>query len=323
FTSGDIAVKVADWVRERGGNLGIDDLRSYGPIVREPLRMGFRGAEVLMNPPTSSGGLLISYALGLLERLGPNSDAERLVAAMEASNTVRHGDFHERLQEDGFGAELLDPAVLESVARRIEAGDWAGGGGGAGGPDPDSDNLGSTTHITAVDAEGRCASVTCSNGTCSGIQVPGTGVHLNNMLGEEDLNPGGFHRIPPGQRVSSMMSPGAVLRDGELVLGIGSAGSNRIRSAVVQTIVRTIEEGMGAQQAIDAGRLHFESGVIQAEPGVDAPALDRLEQRGVPVVRWKRRNLFFGGVQAVVRDPSTGALGGGGDPRRGGAVAEV
>jgi gamma-glutamyltranspeptidase/glutathione hydrolase len=80
---------------------------------------------------------------------------------------------------------------------------------------------------------------------------------------------------------------------------------------------------MGAQKAIDAGRLHFESGVVQAEPGVDAPALDRLEQRGVPVVRWKRRNLFFGGVQAVAREPSTGALGGGGDPRRGGAVAEA
>jgi gamma-glutamyltranspeptidase/glutathione hydrolase len=120
-----------------------------------------------------------------------------------------------------------------------------------------------------------------------------------------------------------MMSPGAVLRDGELVLGIGSAGSNRIRSAVVQTVLRTIEDGMSAQSAIDAGRLHFEFGVVQAEPGVDAPALDRLEQRGVPVVRWKRRNLFFGGVQAVVRDPSTGALDGGGDPRRGGAVAEV
>jgi gamma-glutamyltranspeptidase/glutathione hydrolase len=323
FTSGEIAVKVAEWVRDHGGNLGIDDLRAYEPIVREPLRMSFRGAEVMMNPPSSSGGLLISYALGLLERLGPTSDAERLVAAMEASNSVRQDDFHQRLHQEGFAAEVLDPQALDAAVAKIESGEWVGGGGGAGGPDPDSDSLGSTTHITAVDAEGRCASVTCSNGTCSGIQVPGTGVHLNNMLGEEDLNPGGFHRIPPGQRVSSMMSPGAVLRDGELVLGIGSAGSNRIRSAVVQTVLRTIEDGMSAQSAIDAGRLHFEFGVVQAEPGVDAPALDRLEQRGVPVVRWKRRNLFFGGVQAVVRDPSTGALDGGGDPRRGGAVSQI
>ncbi len=228
FTSGEIAVKVAEWVRDHGGNLGIDDLRAYEPIVREPLRMSFRGAEVMMNPPSSSGGLLISYALGLLERLGPTSDAERLVAAMEASNSVRQDDFHQRLHQEGFAAEVLDPQALDAAVAKIESGEWVGGGGGAGGPDPDSDSLGSTTHITAVDAEGRCASVTCSNGTCSGIQVPGTGVHLNNMLGEEDLNPGGFHRIPPGQRVSSMMSPGAVLRDGELVLGIGSAGSNRI-----------------------------------------------------------------------------------------------
>ena len=323
FTSGEIAVQVSDWVRERGGNLGIEDLRSYEPVVREPLRVSFRGADVLMNPPSSSGGLLISYALGLLERLGPTSDVERVVAAMEASNAVRHGEFHERLQQPGFAAEVLDPKSLDAAVSRIQAGEWAGGGGGAGGPDSDQDALGSTTHITAVDADGRCASITCSNGTCSGIQVPGTGVHLNNMLGEEDLNPGGFHRIPPGQRVSSMMSPGAVLRDGELVLGIGSAGSNRIRSAVVQTILRTLEDGMGAQEAVDAGRVHFESDVVQAEPGVDEAALDRLEARGVPVVRWKRRNLFFGGVQAVVRDPQTGEMGGGADPRRGGAVAEA
>jgi gamma-glutamyltranspeptidase/glutathione hydrolase len=141
------------------------------------------------------------------------------------------------------------------------------------------------------------------------------------MLGEEDLNPEGFHRIPPGRRVSSMMSPTMVLREGEVVLGLGSAGSNRIRSAILETVVRALEEGMDAGEAVRAGRLHFEAGTVQAEPGVDPDGLARLEQRGIPVVRWKRKNLFFGGAQAVARDPATGALSGGGDPRRGGAVA--
>jgi gamma-glutamyltranspeptidase/glutathione hydrolase len=141
------------------------------------------------------------------------------------------------------------------------------------------------------------------------------------MLGEEDLNPQGFHRIPPGRRVSSMMSPTLALRDGEVVLGLGSAGSNRIRSAIVQTAVRVLEEAMDADRAVRAGRLHFEAGTVQAEHGVDEKGLDDLERRGVPVVRWKRENLFFGGAQAVVRDPASGDLSGGGDPRRGGAVA--
>ncbi|MFT3863528.1 MAG: gamma-glutamyltransferase [Solirubrobacterales bacterium] len=184
-----------------------------------------------------------------------------------------------------------------------------------------ADLLGSTTHISVIDADGVCAAVTCSNGSGSGVLVPGTGVILNNMLGEEDLNPNGFHSIPPGRRVPSMMAPTVVLRDGEVVLAVGSAGSNRIRSAILQTVVRFLEQGMGPQEAIDAPRLHSEGGVVQAEPGIDPEALRRIEARGVPVARHPALNLFFGGVQAVARDPETGALRGGGDPRRGGAVA--
>jgi gamma-glutamyltranspeptidase / glutathione hydrolase len=184
-----------------------------------------------------------------------------------------------------------------------------------------ADLLGSTTHISAIDADGMCVAVTCSNGSGSGVLVPGTGVILNNMLGEEDLNPRGFHAIPAGERVPSMMSPTVVLRDGEVILAVGSAGSNRIRSAILQTVVRVVEQGMGPQEAIAAPRLHFEAGLVQAEPGIDAAALERLEARGVAVARRPEINLFFGGVQAVARDPATGALRGGGDPRRGGAVA--
>ena len=144
---------------------------------------------------------------------------------------------------------------------------------------------------------------------------------LNNMLGEEDLNPHGFHRIAPGRRVTSMMAPTVVLRDGEIELALGSAGSNRIRSAILQTVVRAVEERMPAAEAVRAPRLHYEQGVVQVEPGIDEEALRRLESRGIPVARRPQINLFFGGVQAVARDLATGALEGGGDPRRGGAVA--
>jgi gamma-glutamyltranspeptidase / glutathione hydrolase len=183
------------------------------------------------------------------------------------------------------------------------------------------DLLGSTTHISALDRDGMCANVTCSNGSGSGVLVPGTGVILNNMLGEEDLNPDGFHTIPPGRRVTSMMAPTVVLRDGEIELGLGSAGSNRIRSAILQTIVRAVEQGMGADEAVRAPRLHFEDGVVQAEPGIDEEGLARIEARGTPVLRRPQINLFFGGTQAVARERDSGRLSGGGDPRRGGSVA--
>jgi gamma-glutamyltranspeptidase/glutathione hydrolase len=183
-----------------------------------------------------------------------------------------------------------------------------------------ADRLGSTTHITAVDAEGICASVTCSNGSSSGVIVPGTGIHLNNMLGEQDLNPLGFHRHDPGRRLPSMMSPTVVVRDGELVAGLGSGGSNRIRSAILQVIVN-LTSGLALEDAVDAPRVHFEDGAVQAEPGIDEGGLETLERAGYDVVRWDDRNVFFGGVHAVSRDPATGELRGAGDPRRGGAVA--
>jgi gamma-glutamyltranspeptidase/glutathione hydrolase len=316
FYRGDIAQRVCDWVRERGGTLGMDDMAAYEPIERRPVEAHFRGYDVLTNPPPSSGGILIAFSLGVLERLGERSGVEQIVAATEAANERRTDDFHEGLHDEAYVERFL-ATDLDQVAERIRDGHWVGGHGGAGGPE---DRLGSTTHLVVLDADGNCASVTCSNGTGSGVVVPGTGVHVNNMLGEEDLNPQGFHRIPPGRRVSSMMSPTLALRDGEVVLGLGSAGSNRIRSAILQTSVRVLEEGLDADEAVHAGRLHFEAGTVQAEPGVDAAGLADLERRGVPVSRWKRENLYFGGAQAVVRDPGTGELSGGGDPRRGGAV---
>jgi gamma-glutamyltranspeptidase / glutathione hydrolase len=275
FYRSQTAAALAGFVAEHGGTLGRRDFADYVVIEREPVRASFRGTEVLTNPPPSAGGTLIAYALGRLERLGPRSGPEELVAAMDAANEHR------------------------------------------------ASALGSTTHISAIDGEGTCAAVTCSNGSGSGVLVPGTGVILNNMLGEEDLNPGGFHRIAPGARVPSMMAPTVVLRDGEVILALGSAGSNRIRSAILQTVVRSVEGGMGPGEAIAAPRLHSEGGMVQAEPGIDEAALARLEARAVSVARRPEINLFFGGVQAVARDPRTGALSGGGDPRRGGAVASA
>ena len=132
-----------------------------------------------------------------------------------------------------------------------------------------------------LDADGVCASVTCSNGTGSGLVVPGTGVHVNNMLGEEDLNPGGFHRIPPGRRVSSMMASTVALRDGEVALGLGSAGSTGSARRSSRSL-SACSQGMDADAAAHAPRIHFEAGTLQAEPGVDEEGLAEIERRAPP-----------------------------------------
>ncbi len=136
-----------------------------------------------------------------------------------------------------------------------------------------STHLGNTTHISVMDGEGRAASVTCTNGEGSGVVVPGTGIHVNNIMGEEDLSPAGFHLAPPGTRMPSMMAPTVVLRDGEVEIVLGSAGSNRIRSAILQVIVGVVDHGMAAGEAVNAPRVHFEDGIVFAEPGVPVEEL--------------------------------------------------
>jgi gamma-glutamyltranspeptidase/glutathione hydrolase len=301
---GDVAGAVSDWVLARGGLITRDDLAAYEVVERRPVRARFRGREVLTNPPPSSGGILIADGLEQLERNDPPGDVRVLAEVIASTNRARDADFVAGLQRDDYAPNFLDPAALDSVAAEIAS------------------RLGSTTHIAVVDGEGACATVTCSNGSCSGVVVPGTGIHLNNMLGEEDLNPSGFHSHPPGLRVPSMMAPTVVLADGEVEIALGSAGSNRIRSAIVRTIAAVIDGDLAAQAAVDAPRIHVEGDLIDAEPGVDAAALGELERGGWRLRRWDERNLYFGGVQAVVRGRD-GSISGGGDPRRGGAVEAV
>jgi gamma-glutamyltranspeptidase / glutathione hydrolase len=299
--TGDAARAASEWVLERGGLLTEDDLANYEVVEREPARARYRGREVLTNPPPSSGGILIAYSLDLLERSGDRADVRMLVQVMDATNRARTEDFHVGLQTEGYLERFLAKEALESAARR----------------------LGSTTHLAVMDAEGTCATVTCSNGSCSGVVVPGTGLHLNNMLGEEDLNPLGYHRYEPGARVPSMMAPTVVVRDGRPEIALGSAGSNRIRSAILQTILAVVDDGLHAEQAVAGPRVHFEGGSVEAEPGIDQEELDALEREGWQVERFAEKNLYFGGVQAVARDPRTGELSGGGDPRRGGVATLV
>jgi gamma-glutamyltranspeptidase/glutathione hydrolase len=284
FYRGDIAAAVLDWLGARGGSLKAEDLAGYRAIERPPAEMPYRDRTILTNPPPSAGGTLLAYALALLDRGPAPPTLAGVVEAMAAAQSERTPAFVEGLDQEGFLERFL--------ARR----------------------LGSTTHISVIDAHGCACSATCTNGEGSGVVVPGTGLHLNNVMGEEDLNPLGWHMHPAGRRMPSMMAPSIAMRDGEVELVLGSAGSNRIRSALLQTIVGVVDHGLGARGAVEAPRVHFEDGVLFAEPGVE---LDGLEG-DLKVVRFAALNLFFGGVQAALRRAE--GLSGAGDPRRGGVA---
>jgi gamma-glutamyltranspeptidase/glutathione hydrolase len=287
FYRGEVADTVCEWLRERGGSLTGADLARYRAVEREPVLVAYRDREILTNPPPSAGGTLLAYALALLNRGAAPPTVEGIVAAMAAAQSERTPEFVEGLDDEHFLERFL------------------------------ASRLGSTTHISVIDGEGLACSTTCTNGEGSGVVVPGTGIHLNNVMGEEDLNPLGFHLHPAGRRMPSMMAPSIVLHQGDVELVLGSAGSNRIRSALLQTIVAVVDHGMQAQAAVDAPRVHYEDGIVFAEPGIELGELEGEER----VVRFGARNLFFGGVQAALsRD---GTLTGAGDPRRGGVAVHA
>ena len=301
FYSGDIAEAVCAWLGERGGSLdGREQLRAYEAIEREPLRMSYRDREVFTNPPPSAGGTLLAYSLGLLDRQPSPPPLQAVIGAMEAAQAERTPEFVQGLGEEGFGSCFL------------------------------SSRLGSTTHISVLDSRGRACSVTCTNGEGSGVVVPGTGIHLNNVMGEEDLSPLGFHTHPAGRRMPSMMAPSVVMRDGEVELVLGSAGSNRIRSALLQTIVGVVDRGLSAPEAVCAPRAHFENGIVY-QPGIEpGRGLSPLASRrvrsgggpGRPRAKWcASTTSTCSSEESWLCERRDGSeLSGAGDPRRGGVA---
>ncbi|MCB0879146.1 MAG: gamma-glutamyltransferase, partial [Thermoleophilia bacterium] len=149
-----------------------------------------------------------------------------------------------------------------------------------------------------------------------------------NMMGEEDLTPV-EHVLRPGERLTSMMAPSILLADGRPIMAAGSAGSNRLRGAILQPLLRVLESRLAGVEgslqdrldgAVQAPRLHAEGGIVQVEPGYDEAALTELEARGHELNRWPGTNMFFGGSNLVAVDSDQGTFAAAGDHRRGGGA---
>jgi len=289
---GELADAISKHVRDHGGCITREDLEEYRVIRRRPVSAEFCGDEYLSNPPPSAGGILIAYGLPLLEELGPGEPgtAEAIDHLARVMREQAHARVDARTVRGGLAHALEERAAVVSRG---------------------------TTHISVVDGKGNAVALTASTGAGSGIVVPGTGIHINNMIGEFDLA-----KPPrPGARLSSMMSPSVVLRDGRPHLVVGSAGSLRLRGAVMQIVVNVVAHGLPVEEALDRPRVHLEADDLHCEGGHDPDELDKLEAMGWNVTRWRRRNLYFGGASAVTFED--GALAAAGDPRRGGAGVVV
>ena len=325
FYQGEIAQRLVKDCQEQGGYLTMADLAAYQVIERSPLVTQYRGKTVLTNPPPSAGGTLIAFALGLLSKVdltalsfGSIEHLQLMAKVMQLTNLARRDGYDSRLYDANVAAQFLAsdrlteygnelPAIVRPALAQLDAA-----------TDPGTNKWGSTTHISAIDRDGNAASVTTTNGEGSSYVIPGTGIMVNNMLGEADLHPNGFHQWQPNVRISSMMSPTLVLNDRHPELVLGSGGSNRIRTAILQVMCNWADFGMSIDAAVNAPRMHWEAGVFNVEPGFGNLVIDRMAfPFDGQIELWGRQNLFFGGVHAVTRGAE---LEGAGDRRREGIV---
>jgi gamma-glutamyltranspeptidase/glutathione hydrolase len=312
FYQGDIAQRLVKDCQEQGGYLTRTDLEQYRVIERQPLMMGYRGDVFLTNPPPSSGGALIAFSLALLSKIdlsaigfGTTEHLQILAEVMRLTNLARKDGYDARLYDPDVADRFLAPTHLAHYEQQFSS----------------VNKWGSTTHVSAIDSDGNAASTTTSNGEGSSYVIPGTGIMVNNMLGEADLHPGGFHQWQENVRISSMMAPTMILNGHRPEIVLGSGGSNRIRTAIVQVISNLLDFGMSVEEAVRSPRVHWEDGVFNVEPGMANLVIDptRFPFDGA-LELWEQQNMFFGGVHAVTQT-TTGELAGAGDRRRGGVVA--
>ena len=174
--------------------------------------------------------------------------------------------------------------------------------------------FGSTTHVSIMDNEGNVVSATTTNGEGSGHFIPEMGIMMNNMLGEQDLNPFGFHKWQTIRRLPSMICPMIILKNNKPKIALGTGGSNRIRSALAQVIINLIIKNMSLKDAIEAPRIHLEKDSLYFEPNINIPNNTNINH--LKLNPFKDKHLFFGGVNAVSEKEAIGDL------RRGG-VGEI
>ena len=299
FYEGDIARQIADHVTQGGGALTMDDLRNYEAIVRDCLCVEMSDWRIATNPPPAVGGaVLAAMLLAFRDRKLVRWDAEALEYLMQVQRAALSWR-RERLD--------LSEDVSADVACLLELAQTNGLAGASA----------STVHTSAVDNSGLGCSITASSGYGSGEMPAGTGLWLNNCLGELELNRRDPGTLPAGARLSSNMAP-TVARSRDGVLSIGTPGADRITTALHQFLVNFLLLGLRLDDAIAHPRMHVDPGPHGSRIAIE-PGLDFTPDADLAVTRFPEIGMYFGGVGAALFDRNSGfAMGA--DPRREGAT---
>jgi gamma-glutamyltranspeptidase/glutathione hydrolase len=303
FYQGPVAEKLAAGVREAGGIMTVDDLKSYQPVVRAPVRGSYRGFEIISMPPPSSGGVVLLETLNILEGF-PIPDMKQGTAAslhvmIEALKRA-YADRARYLGDPDFISAPVATLMSKEYAARQRASidldratPWTDALSAT--PPREGSN---TTHFSVVDSRGNAVSNTYTLNFPYGVGLiaDGTGVLLNNELDDFTAAPGasnafglvGFEaNLPgPGKRPLSSMSPTIVLKDGKPVLVTGSPGGSRIISTVLQVIVNVLDYGMDVAAAVAAPRLHHQwlPDEVRIERGFADETVAALKAKGHHVI---------------------------------------
>ena len=300
FYEGEIASMIAGHIRDHGGFLTMEDLQRYEPLVRDTLIVDVGNWKIATNPPPAVGGAVLAAMLLAFDKQPVSQwDDDALQLLLRVQQTAmsyrkRELDLSENVPQDA--ARLLDLARTGDLLSK-----WSSG---------------STVHTSAVDENGLACAITASSGYGSGEMPAGTGLWLNNCLGELELNRRGFDAGPPGKRLPSNMAP-TVARSEKAVLAIGSPGADRITTALHQFLINYIQLGHGLADAVAHPRMHLEidgsNMNIAVEPGLDLP------DTGISVTRYPEIGMYFGGVVAALYDQRQG-FSAAADPRREGGT---
>ena len=289
FYEGDLAESIVADLESKGGQLTREDMASYAAVPRRPLSVEIGAWKLALNPPPAVGGVTVALALDHIAK-SENGGSSTLADALIGAFTMR--------------AEELEPHdELEVAADRVLI--------RAGLRSP------STISISAVDENGGAVAASCSAGYGSGLIPAGTGLMMNNAIGEIELTQGGPDDHQPGKIMMSNMAP-AIARSAGDVVAIATPGADRITSALVTTL-QCITGGMGLEEAIEQPRVHpafDEAGVrVAVEPGLDLNSIQH------PLWQFDDRHMYFGGVNGTALEG--GVLYGHADSRRNGSVAVV
>lgn len=345
FYEGETARLLAEDMKANGGIITLEDLKTYEPTVRTPLRGTYRGHEIITMPPPSSGGIALLEMLNMLEAYdlaamgwGSAQHVHTMVEAMRRAFADRASFLGDTDFVKVPVAVLTSRAYADDRRRSIDP-NRASSSRSVGAGNPAAYESPDTTHFTIVDREGNVVSntYTLNDSYGAGVTARGTGILLNNEMddftskvgvpNDYGLMQGEANAIAPKKRPLSSMTPTIVLRDGKPFFAVGSPGGPTIINTVLQVILNVIDFKMDIQEAIDAGRFHHQwmpDTIYWERAGLNPDTraiLQRMGHRFRPIPGSSRTIAGDIGDAHGVMIGADGTLMGAADPRLGGVAA--